>query len=236
VLGSPEHRVKVSLRSPHLLARNALVDPELTLGLPRALTATTGMDALTQLVEPFVSCRANPMSDGVCREGLGRVARSLRRACECGADPDAREDMALASLFGGLALANAGLGAVHGFAGPLGGMFDAPHGAICARLLPIVMEVNHRAAKERDLAGETTARFDEVARILTGSATARASDGVVWVRELTEALKIEGLSTYGVGVGHIQEVVEKASKASSMKANPMVLSQTELAEILERAL
>jgi alcohol dehydrogenase class IV len=149
VLASPEHRVKASLRSPHLLPRVALVDPELTLNLPPGLTASTGMDALTQLIEPYVSVRANAMTDAVCVEGMRRAARSLRRAFEQGNEAAAREDMALASLFGGLALANAGLGAVHGFAAPVGGMFPAPHGAVCAALLPGVMAANVRALRLR---------------------------------------------------------------------------------------
>ena len=123
VLASPEHKLKVSLRSPLMLARVAMIDPELTYDLPPALTASTGLDALTQLIEPFVCNRANPMTDGLCVEGLRRAARSLRVAFSKGQDQDAREDMAVASLFGGLALANAGLGAVHGFAGPIGGRF-----------------------------------------------------------------------------------------------------------------
>ncbi|NQU43994.1 iron-containing alcohol dehydrogenase, partial [bacterium] len=127
VLGSPVHRVKVSMRSPHMLPKIAVVDPALTASMSAELTASTGLDALTQLLEVFVCNQPNPLTDAVCREGLGRAARSLRRACERG-DAAAREDMALASLFGGLALANAKLGAVHGFAGPVGGMFPAPHG------------------------------------------------------------------------------------------------------------
>ncbi|MCX7013427.1 MAG: iron-containing alcohol dehydrogenase, partial [Candidatus Sumerlaeota bacterium] len=115
VLGAPEHRVKVSMRGPHLLPRLAIVDPLLTHSAPPAVTASTGLDALTQLLEVFVSNQANPMTDGVCREGLARAGRSLRRAYENGSDAAARGDMALASLFGGLALANAKLGAVHGF-------------------------------------------------------------------------------------------------------------------------
>jgi alcohol dehydrogenase class IV len=143
VLLSPEHGLKVSLRSPFMLAKIALVDPELTCDLLPAITARTGLDALTQLIEPLVSSRANPMTDGLCAEGLIRAARSLRIAFHDGQNKSAREDMALASLFGGLALANAGLGAVHGFAGPIGGMFpNAPHGAICAALLPHVMVAN----------------------------------------------------------------------------------------------
>ncbi len=142
VLGSLDHHVKVSMRSPWMLPRLAVVDPQLTCDLPRAITASTGMDALTQLIEPFVSHKSNPLTDAICREGVWRVTRSLTAACENGSDLSAREDMSLASLFGGLALANAKLGAVHGIAGPLGGMFTAPHGATCAALLPHVMAVN----------------------------------------------------------------------------------------------
>ena len=143
VLASAEHQVKVSMRSPLMLPRLAVVDPELTLELPPAVTASTGLDALTQLIEPYVSIRANPLTDGFCLEGLRRVSRSLRRAYHAGRDITAREDMSLASLLGGLALANAGLGVVHGFAAPVGGMFHAPHGAICAALLPHGMAHQH---------------------------------------------------------------------------------------------
>ena len=157
VLSSPEHKLKVSLRSPLMLARVAIVDPELTCDLPPALTASTGCDALTQLIEPFVCARANPMTDGLCVEGIRRAARSLRTAFHDGQNKSAREDMAVASLFGGLALANAGLGAVHGFAGPIGGNFPAPHGAVCAALLPHVMAANIRALRQRAAGSEALA-------------------------------------------------------------------------------
>ncbi len=147
VIGSPEHGVKVSLRSSLMLPKAAIVDPELTYSLPPDVTAYTGLDALTQLIEPFVSLSANPVTDALCREGIPRAAQSLRRVFLDGQDQLARKNMALVSLFGGLALANAKLGAVHGFAGPIGGIFPAPHGAVCARLLAVVMEVNLRALK-----------------------------------------------------------------------------------------
>ena len=147
VLASPAHAVKVSLRNPSMLPRIALVDPQLTHGLPPAVTASTGLDALTQLIEPLTSCRANPLTDGIAREGLRHAARSLRRVYEDGSAAAARRDMAFASLCGGLALANAGLGAVHGFAGVLGGMHGAPHGVICAALLPAVVETNVQALR-----------------------------------------------------------------------------------------
>lgn len=235
VLASPEHRVKVSLRSPLMLPRLALIDPELTTSLPPEVTASTGLDALTQLVEPFVSVRANPMTDAFCREGIRRAARSLRRACEHGDDATAREDMSLASLFGGLALANAGLGAVHGFAGVIGGMFTAPHGAICARLLPHVMEINLRALEERLPESDALHRYDELAQIVTGNDQASALDGVAWARELCEALGIPPLASYGLTPDNWPGVIEKSSVASSMKGNPVQLTPEEMQEILVKA-
>ncbi len=232
VLASPEHRFKVSLRSPLILPRLALVDPELTLDLPPAITASTGLDALTQLIEPFVSCRANPMTDAVCREGMQRAAWALPAAFENGHDTKAREDMALASLFSGMALANAGLGAVHGFAAPIGGRFDAPHGAVCAALLPWVMKANLNALRSRAPGGAPLARYDEVARLLTGRPGASADDGVAWVSTLAAQLGIPKLSRYGIGPEHVDELVEKAEKASSMKGNPIALTPEELAGVL----
>ena len=236
VIESPAHGVKVSLRSPLMLPSLALVDPELTYSLPPAVTGSTGLDALTQLIEPFVSVKANPMTDAICREGLHHAARSLRRAYENGGDRDAREGMSLASLFGGLALANAKLGAVHGFAGPLGGMLHAPHGAICARLLPLVMEINLRALETREPWRSVLARYTEIAQILTGNPTASAVDGVAWVSELVRSLNVPALSTYGMGREHFPEAVEKTMKSSSYKGNPIPLAEAELVRILERAL
>jgi len=236
VLASPEHRVKASLRSPLLLPKVAVVDPELTLGLPSTLTATTGMDALTQLIEPFVSCRANPLTDGLCREGLVRGARSLRRACEQPNDLAAREDMMLASLFSGLALANAGLGVVHGFAAPIGGMFSAPHGAVCAALLPHAMEVNQRALRRRQPQSEALSRYTEIARLLTGRANATGDDGVSWLRSLCADLKIPSLRTYGIAPSDVAVLCDKATQSSSMKGNPLPLAAEEMQEVLSRAL
>jgi alcohol dehydrogenase class IV len=236
VLAAPERRFKVSLRSPHLLPRLALVDPELTLDLPPALTAATGLDALTQLIEPYVSARANPLVDALCVEGIRRAARSLRRACENGRDPTAREDMSLASLFSGLALANAGLGAVHGFAAPIGGMFPAPHGAVCAALLPPVMAANLRALRERQPDSPALGRYAEIGRLLTGRPQAGAEDGVAWVRALVADLGIPPLRTYGLTEADVPAVVEKAAQASSMKANPLPLTRDELADALRQAL
>jgi alcohol dehydrogenase class IV len=236
VLGSPKHRVKVSMRSPHMLPDLALVDPELTHSMPPGLTAVTGLDAFTQLLEAFVSVHANPLTDGICREGLQRAARSLKRAYLDGEDVAAREDMCLASLFGGLALANAKLGAVHGLAGPLGGMYHAAHGALCAALLPYVMEANVRVLGSRIADSATLDRYDEVARLITGLPAARAKDGITWVANLCEQLAIQPLAAYGIKEKDFTDITEKASNASSMKGNPVELTKEELLGILQKAL
>lgn len=236
VLKSQAHGVKVSLRSDRMLPDLALVDPDLTLTVPPAVTASTGLDALTQVLEPFVSHLRNPLTDGICREGMKRAARSLQRAYEDGQDVDARRDMALTSLFGGLALANAKLGAVHGFAGPLGGMFPSPHGAVCARLLPLVIEANVRALRTRGADPEALERYDEIGRILTGQPDARAEDAIRWTREIVDALRIPSLSSYGMGPEHLDTVIDKSRRSSSMKGNPIELEREELVHILERAL
>jgi alcohol dehydrogenase class IV len=236
VLESVEHRVKVSLRSPLMLPRLALVDPELTYSLPAEITATSGLDALTQLVEPLVSVKANPLTDAICREGLLHVASALRRAYHDPTDREAREGMSLASLCGGLALANAALGAVHGFAGPLGGMLHAPHGALCARFLPLVMEANIQALQAHQSKHPALARYAEIARILTGEKDATALDGAIWARELVDELQVPRLSAYGMTPTDFPEAVHKTQQANSFKGNPIVLDEKELTAILEKAL
>jgi alcohol dehydrogenase class IV len=236
VLASPEHRVKVSLRSPRMLPALAVVDPELTYSLPPSSTASTGMDALTQLIEPFVCNKTNPMTDAFCRDGIRRVARSLRTAYENGLDPDARENMALASLFGGLALANAGLGAVHGLAAPLGGMFPVPHGTVSACLLALVMEANLNALRSRLKSSPALARYDEIAFLLTGKSSAKAEDGVEWVRKLTLDLGVPPISSFGLTKHDLPAIAANAKKSSSMKGNPVELTEEELIGVLSSAL
>lgn len=236
VLLSPEHRVKVSMRHPGMLPAVALVDPELTLSMPPETTAGTGLDALVQLMEAFVSAKANPLTDGICREGLKKVARSLYRAYANGDDLAARTDMALGSLFGGLALANAGLGAVHGFAGPIGGMFKAPHGMVCAALLPSVFEANLHALGERAAQSPALEKYRETARILTGSRNADLSDGLGWIKELCMRMSVPGLADFGVTPADIPTLVASAKNASSMKGNPVALTDEELAAILTSSL
>jgi alcohol dehydrogenase class IV len=236
VIGSPENQVKVSLRSPFMLPNLALVDPELTYDLPLDVTASTGLDALTQLIEPFVSVKANPIADALAREGIRLAARALPALQRDLGNRSARDEMALASLLGGMAMANAALGGVHGFAGPLGGMFPIPHGVVCSRLLPIVMEANLAAVEKRQADGRTHARYQEIARMLTGDALAQPMDGVRWVQNLVDQLGISNLGAYGIKQEHIPEIIEKSARASSMKGNPIQLTEAEMSAILEQAL
>jgi alcohol dehydrogenase class IV len=236
VLGSPEHRVKASLRSASMLPRLAIVDAELTVTLPRAVTASTGLDALTQLIEPYVSSRANPMTDLFCVEGIRRAATALGGAWDDGRNTEARTSMSWAALLGGLALANAGLGAVHGFAAPVGGMFPAPHGAVCAAVLPHAMTINIQALRAREPDSRALERYEEVARLLTGNSHATAEEGAQWVGQLCRRFAIPPLGFYGVKQEDVAELAEKAAKTSSMKGNPIALTTEELQEIANRSI
>lgn len=235
VITSPEHKVKVSMRSAHMIPRIALVDPGLTYSMSPAVTASTGMDALTQVIEAYTSKLANPMTDALAKEGIKRGARSLRQAYRDGQDAAAREDMAVTSLFGGLALANAGLGAVHGFAGVIGGMFAAPHGAVCASLLPGVMKANMEALQADDPASEYHERYQGVAALLTDQPDASIEMGVAWVTETARMLNIPGLAGFGITRSDFSSIVSNSKGSSSMKKNPIVLSDESLNRILEEA-
>jgi alcohol dehydrogenase class IV len=236
VLAEPLARVKASLRSAHMLPRLAIVDPDLLAGVPRATIAASGFDALSQNIEPFLSRRANPVTDALAREGIARSARSLRNAFETDGDASTREDLALASLLGGLCLGNSGLGSVHGFAAPIGGMFDAPHGAVCAALLTTALDVNLRALRARSPNHSVLRRFDELAVLLTGQADASAEDGISWLDELRRALEIPGLRRYGMTEADVPSLCQRAREASSMKANPIDLTDEELLEVATRSL
>jgi alcohol dehydrogenase class IV len=231
VLTSPEAKVKASLRSPHLLPVLSLVDPDLLEQTPAAISAVTGLDALSHLLESFVSVRANPFTLALAREGMARIARSLQHAYEHGLCAETREDLALASLLGGLCLANAGLGAVHGFAAPLGGMWKAPHGAVCAALLPAVMRANIAALTARAPDDPALARYRELDGILASGADARA-----WVTRLTAALGTRKLSSFGMDARDIPLLVEKAKVASSMRGNPIALTDEELTAIVRESM
>ena len=238
VLASPPHRLKASLRSPLMIPRVALVDPELTVSCPPPVTAASGLDALTQCLEPFVSVRANPLTDGLAREGLRRAAAGLRAAYADGGNLAARADMAICALLGGMALANAKLGAVHGLAGVVGGSADVPHGLACADLLAPVIEANIRALAADHPAACHPAldRYAEAARLLTGQPGATIQDGLAWIRETLVLLAVPGLATFGLGPQQADEVAAKAMTSSSMQGNPVPLSHQDLRAALIQAL
>jgi alcohol dehydrogenase class IV len=236
VLASPAHGLKASLRSPLMIPRVALVDPELTLSCPPRVTAASGLDALTQCLEPFVSVRANPLTDGLAREGLRRAAAGLRAAHADGSDLGAREDMAMCSLLGGMALANAKLGAVHGLAGVIGGTADVPHGMACAALLAPVIEANVRALRSGQPGGPALDRYAEAARLLTGRPAASIDDGLAWIRETVSLLAVPGLAAFGIGPEHADGIAAKAAGSSSMQGNPVALTHRDLCAIVLQAL
>ena len=235
VIKSNKHSVKVSLRSPFMLPDIAILDPVLTYSMPKEVTASTGLDAFTQVIEPYVSIKANMLTDAICKEGIKRISRSLLKAFNDGNDAKAREDMCIGSLFGGIALANAKLGAVHGFAGPMGGMIDAPHGVICGILLPYVIKANIKALEERDSSSIVFTKYEKIARIVTKNEKARARDLIRWTDELYEKLNMPHLSEVDLKEEQIEELIDKAKKSNSMKGNPIQLTDEELKGIIKDA-
>jgi alcohol dehydrogenase class IV len=232
VLAAPAHGLKASLRSPLMLPAVALVDPELTVSCPPPVTAASGMDALTQCLEPYVSVRANPLTDGLAREGLRRAAAGLRAAFADGSDLTARTDMAMCSLLGGMALANAKLGAVHGLAGVIGGTAAVPHGVACAALLAPVIEANVRALRSAPDGQPALDRYTEIAGILTGNPAAAVEDGFAWIRDTVGLLEIPRLAAFGLSLQDVDDVAAKAAGSSSMQGNPVVLSHDDLRTIV----
>jgi len=239
VLAVPSHQVKASLRSPLMIPAVALVDPLLTVSCPPPVTAASGLDALTQCLEPFVSVQATPLTDGLAREGLRRAGTGLRAAYADGGDLTARAEMATCSLLGGMALANARLGAVHGLAGVIGGTADVPHGVACAALLVPVIEANVRALRSA-AAGPSAAsvldRYAEAARLLTGRPAASIEDGLAWIRETLTLLQVPGLAAFGLRPAQASDIAAKALVSSSMKGNPVALSHADLEAIVLQAL
>ena len=220
VIGWPEKKFKASIRSELLMAKVALIDPELGIDVPPEVTARSGMDALCQCIEAYVSNGSNPMTDAIALKGVELAGRYLKRAYDDGRDVEAREGMAMAALFSGIALTNAGLGAVHGFAAPLGANFPAPHGTVCGVLLPHVIHANRKLG---------VGKFVDIDRILGGPAGEICD-------EFVRTLNLARLRTFGLQESHIAQMVELAKRASSMRYNPVTLDDATLVEILRSAL
>jgi alcohol dehydrogenase class IV len=236
VLASPAHGIKASLRSPLMIPRVAVIDPELTVSCPPPVTAASGLDALTQCLEPFVSVRANPLTDALAREGLRHAGTGLRAAYADGSDLTAREDMAICSLLGGMALANAKLGAVHGLAGVIGGTANVPHGLACAALLAPVTQANVQALRSAHPGHPALAKYAEAARLLTGNPSASIADGLAWIGETTTMLGVPRLAAFGIGPQDVGDIAAKAARSSSMQGNPVPLNHADLLAILRQAI
>ncbi|MEM6489616.1 MAG: urease accessory protein UreD, partial [Pseudomonadota bacterium] len=262
VIGVPAHRRKVSLRDPRLMPRLAIVDPALSSGAPRAVTLASGLDAVTQVIEPYLSARATAMTDALVAPaiplGLSALVRLMR-----GEDRSAREAMAYVGLVGGLALSNAGLGAVHGFAGVLGGRTGAAHGAICGRLLPFVLAMNERLTAEAvgdastrvstsasaRASARAAARLPAVRAALAGAlgcapgaafttlAAWARDQGLASLAAMGHARRASATGGDGDPLGEDRAVAEASLAASSMKANPVALGVEDLMAVLatERA-
>ena len=236
VLTSPEHGRKASVRARSMLPTLALVDPLLTVDCPPAVTAASGLDALTQCLEPLVSRNRTPITDALAADGLRHAAVGLRAAYADGSDVAARTEMALCSLLGGMSLANAKLGAVHGFAGVIGGLVPVAHGAICAALLAPVTEANVRALRERDPDNPALAAYRLAAALLTGDPGATVADGVEWIAQTVRQLGVGGLAAGGLDPDLVDDVVAKTGSSSSTKGNPIELTEEELRRALVAAL
>jgi alcohol dehydrogenase class IV len=236
VLASPAHGIKASLRSPLMIPRVAVIDPELTVSCPPPVTAASGLDALTQCLEPFVSVRANPLTDALAREGLRHAGTGLRAAYADGSDLTAREDMAICSLLGGMALANAKLGAVHGLAGVIGGTANVPHGLACAALLAPVTQANVRALRSAPPGHPALDKYAEAARLLTGNPSASIADGLAWIGETVTLLGVPRLAAFGIGPQDADDIAAKAARSSSMQGNPVPLDHADLLAILRQAI
>lgn len=229
VIGLPDHGRKVSLRDDRMIARLAIVDPALTDQSPRGVTLASGLDALVQVIEPYVSCKATPYTDALTLPVIGPGLDALRRLMAA-EDPTARDTMAWASLCGGLALSNAGLGVVHGFAGVIGGMTGAAHGAICGALIGPVLAANRAAT-----IGEPRARLDCVCAIL-GTGLGCAGGDAPWALQAwAQGAGLPGLAALGVRPEDHDTIAAAALVASSTKGNPVVLSQAALVGILQQA-
>lgn len=232
VITVPDAGRKVSLRDARMLPDVAIVDPALTDHMPRSQTLASGLDALTQVIEPYLCNRANPLTDALCAAAIPLGARALALLASEEA-PGARDDMGFVSLSGGLALANAGLGAVHGLAGVLGGRLGAPHGLICGRLMGPVLTANHAAMAR---SGDDPTRFDKVATWLTAGFGLPPDRIFEELPALLDRWEVPRLSQWLTLDTDLERIAREAAGASSMKANPYVLSEAVLVEIMRKAI
>ena len=225
VLGSKVHNFKRSMRADSMLANLSIIDPELVKGCPKKVTAFSGIDAMTHLIESYITWRATPISDGLSLEGIGLAGKYLRRAYDEGSDMEAREGMAAAALIAGMSFANSGLGAAHGIGMAIGIAYHVPHGEACGILLPHVMKLNKDAA---------TDRLDKVGEALTGRRFDKRGDGaqaaIDFITELNGHMGIPADFKYLNIPKEDIPAIAKASYGTSMSSNPV---QLELPQMIE---
>jgi alcohol dehydrogenase class IV len=232
VIRVPDLLVKRSIRHDLLIPRVAIVDPDLSAAAPRPVAASAGLDAFTHLLEAYVSTGATPMTDALALPGIRKAARGLRALAEGKPTAESQESMALASLWGGIVLANAGLGAVHGLVAPLGGRCAIPHGIGCACLLVETLKANLSALRARAPRSPALERYEKVARRLSFESPEKLADGLASLRRL---LGVGTLASYGVTKEDVAPIV-KASRGGSMKFNPVELTDAELEGVVVAAL
>jgi alcohol dehydrogenase class IV len=229
VIGLPDHGCKVSLRHDEMLARLVIVDPALTDGCPRTITLASGMDAVCQVVESFVSNRATPFTDALARPAIGAGLSALQRLMQC-EDPDARDQLAWVSLSSGMALANGGLGAVHGLAGPIGGVCGAAHGAICGALLSPVLALNRGRAT-----GQAAARLEDVCQIIADALGCTTQDAPQSLATWGKGVGLSSLIELGLDPALHNQIADAALTSSSMKGNPVTLTKADALTLLQLA-
>ena len=230
VIAVPDAQRKVSLRDPRMLPVLAVVDPALTDHCPRGVTLASGLDAVTQVIEPYLSSKANPLTDAICRDAIPKGLVALRQIMAA-EDPEARDALAWVSLCGGLALANSGLGVVHGLAGPLGGLSNAAHGAICGALLPHGMRTNAAAGEDPVL----QSRIAEVQGWIAQAFGVAPDAAFDVLHDWSRSAGLPGLDALGISDAARAQAARDAVSSSSMKANPVALSEAQLSELMERA-
>lgn len=232
VITVPEAGLKVSLRDQRMVPNIAIVDPELMQGAPRQVALAAGLDAITQVIEPYLSRKATPMTDALCEAAIPKGLSVIRDLVDKDA-PEAWDVMAWVSTCGGLALANAGLGAVHGFAGVIGGKTNAPHGEICGALLPAVLRSHlHRAEAGSDIHSRLMWVLGQIDRAFTPNQTGA---GLAYLQNWSRASGLRGLEAMGLSRADHLAVATASAGASSMAGNPFTLSQDELIVILANA-
>lgn len=233
---------KKSFRHDTLIARVAVIDPNLLEQCPRELIAAQGMDAFTQLLESYVSLRANPFTDALAWSGLEAVAQGFFAAYDGGEDEAAsqgRAAMAYGALLSGITLAQVGLGSVHGLAQPLGSLFPVPHGIACGATLAVATEINIKALLERDSKSPALAKYARVGRLLLGDRRLNEEAGchalISQLQMWAERMAIPRLGEFGIVEENIPTIVANA-RGNSMKSNPVLLTDEEIAKIIRRSL